>query len=269
MSAPHRSRYRLPAMDCAAEEQLVRMGLDALSGVEHVTIDLAGRTVTVVHDTEPHDLDAAMSDLGLGAELLERGIGDREKAGEADDPRRQRTALRLALAINALFFVGEVTVGLVSGSLGLIADGLDMGADAAVYAISLVAVGGSVARKKRLARTSGVVQLTLASLGLAEVARRLVASEGAPDVRAMIVVSLLALAGNVVTLVLLHRVRSSDVHMQASWIFTANDVKVNGLVIFAAIAVSLTDSAVPDLLAGALIFAIVANGARRILVLSR
>lgn len=269
MSPPHRSRYRVPAMDCAAEEQLVRMGLDLLDGVEHVSIDLSGRTVTVVHDTEPADLDAGMSDLGLGAVLLDRGTGDLETAAAADDPGRQRTALLLALAINALFFVGEVTVGLVSGSLGLIADGLDMGADAAVYAISLVAVGGSVARKKQLARTSGVVQLTLAFLGLAEVVRRLVGGEGAPEVRAMIVVSLLALTGNVVTLVLLHRVRSGDVHIQASWIFTANDVKINALVILAAIAVSVTDSAVPDLVAGALIFAIVANGARRILVLSR
>ena len=53
--------------------------------------------------------------------------------------------------------------------------------------------------------------------------------------------------------------------IQASWIFTANDIKVNALVIVAAIAVSVTDSAVPDLAAGAFIFAIVANGARRIL----
>ncbi len=269
MNPPIFSRYRVPAMDCAAEEQLVRMGLDRLSGVEHVSVDLAGRTVTVVHDAVPDDLDAVMSGLGLGAELLERGTGGRETAAAADDPRRQRTALLLALAINALFFVGEVTAGIVSGSLGLVADGLDMGADAAVYAISLVAVGGSVARKQRLARTSGIVQLTLAFVGLAEVVRRLVGGEGVPDVRAMIVVSLLALAGNVVTLVLLHRVRSGEVHIQASWIFTANDVKVNGLVILAAIAVSLTDSAVPDLVAGALIFAVVANGARRILVLSR
>jgi Co/Zn/Cd efflux system component len=269
MELPNLSRYRVPAMDCAAEEQLVRMGLDRLDGIGHVSVDLTERIVTVVHVAEADDLDQAMSALGLGAELVERGATDGEHASVTDDPRRERTALGIALAINALFFVGEVTVGLVSGSLGLIADGLDMGADAAVYAISLVAVGGSVARKQRLARTSGIVQLTLAFVGLAEVARRLVGGEEPPDVRAMIVVSLLALAGNVVTLVLLHRFRSGEVHLQASWIFTANDVKVNALVILAAIAVSLSDSAVPDLVAGALIFAIVANGARRILALSR
>jgi Co/Zn/Cd efflux system component len=70
-------------------------------------------------------------------------------------------------------------------------------------------------------------------------------------------------------LIVLHRVRSGEVHLQASWIFTANDIKVNALVIAAAIGVSLTDSAVPDLIAGAVIFVVVANGARRILGLSR
>jgi Co/Zn/Cd efflux system component len=57
--------------------------------------------------------------------------------------------------------------------------------------------------------------------------------------------------------------------LQASWIFTANDIKVNGLVIAAAIGVAVTDSAVPDLVAGGIIFVVVANGARRILKISR
>ncbi len=81
--------------------------------------------------------------------------------------------------------------------------------------------------------------------------------------------SALALASNIVTLVVLHQVRSGEVHLQASWIFTANDIKVNALVIAAAIGVIVFDSAIPDLIAGAFIFAVVANGARRILGLSR
>ena len=85
----------------------------------------------------------------------------------------------------------------------------------------------------------------------------------------MIAMSLLALVGNVATLLVLHRVRSGEAHIQASWIFTANDIKVNALVIAAAIAVALTNSPIPDLAAGALIFAVVANGARRIFIISR
>ncbi|HSL74973.1 MAG TPA: cation transporter [Ilumatobacteraceae bacterium] len=262
-----RSSYHLPGMDCGAEEQLVRLALDGLEGVEHVAVDLGHRTVSVHHTGETQHIDAALADLGLGANLVERQAAPDSPQG-ADD-RTERTALAVALAINAVFFVGEATAGLISGSMGLLADALDMGADAAVYAISLVAVGGSQLRKRRLARTSGWLQLGLAALGLVEVVRRFALDEPPPDVRTMIVVSLLALVGNVVALVLLHRVRSADVHIQASWIFTANDVKINLLVIMAAIAVAATDSPMPDLVVGALVFAIVANGARRILRLSR
>jgi Co/Zn/Cd efflux system component len=144
-----------------------------------------------------------------------------------------------------------------------------MGADAAVYAVSLAAVGSLAARKKRYARVSGYLQLGLAVLGLAEVVRRFAVGDELPDPTTMVVVSLLALAGNVAVLVVLRRVRSGEAHLEASWIFTANDVKVNLLVIAAAFGVAATGSAAPDLLAGAVIFAVVANGARRILVLSR
>jgi Co/Zn/Cd efflux system component len=57
--------------------------------------------------------------------------------------------------------------------------------------------------------------------------------------------------------------------LRGSWIFTANDIKVNGLVIAAAFGVIVTDSQIPDLIAGGVVFAVVANGARRILNISR
>ena len=51
--------------------------------------------------------------------------------------------------------------------------------------------------------------------------------------------------------------------------FTVNDIRVNGVVIASAVVVSITDSATPDLIAGATFFVVVANGARRILRLDR
>ena len=77
------------------------------------------------------------------------------------------------------------------------------------------------------------------------------------------------LAGNVAALRILLTARSLEAHMEASRIFTSNDVKVNLLVVAAGALVWATASKVPDLVAGALIFLIVANGARRILALSR
>ena len=42
------SRYRVPAMDCAAEEQMVRMALSTVDGVE--TVRVAGRKITIAAD---------------------------------------------------------------------------------------------------------------------------------------------------------------------------------------------------------------------------
>ena len=260
------SRFHVAGMDCSAEEQLVRMALADVDAVERVDVDLDGRQVMIEHTTATAEVDTVLQSLGLGAEHID---DDSTEIGPAADSRRERNALVAALVINAGFFVGELTVGLISRSMGLVADALDMGSDASVYALSLAAVGTAAARKKRLARMSGYLQVGLATVGLVEVLRRFVVETELPDPTSMVVLSALALAGNIATLVILHRVRSGEAHLQASWIFTANDIKVNGLVIAAAIGVAITDSAIPDLVAGAVIFAVVANGARRILTISR
>ncbi len=254
-------------MDCAAEEQLVRMRLDTVDGVDTVAVSLAEHTVTVGHDTDPEAIEEALRSLRLGTSRLDDGTTAGATTGT--DHRSERRALLIALGINAPFLVVELTAGLIAKSMGLLADSLDMGADAAVYALSLAAVGRPVRRKKRLAATSGYVQLGVAAAGLAEVVRRFVTGSSVPDVTTMVVVSLLAFVGNAATLLILQRVRTGDAHIQASWIFTANDIKVNALVIVAAIGVAVTGRPAPDLIAGALIFLVVANGSRRILQLSR
>jgi Co/Zn/Cd efflux system component len=253
-------------MDCSAEEQLVRMRLQDVTGALEVHVDLDERTVAVVHTGEVGPIADALDELNLGSQAIpERD----DVAPTAVDAPRERRALRIALGINAVFFVGELSAGFVSRSLGLVADSLDMLADASVYALSLAAVGHVVARQKRLAAASGYLQLALAVVGLSEVVRRLITGGELPDTHTMVVVAALALLANLVTLLVLRRARSDAAHFQASWIFTANDIKVNALVIVAAVLVSLSGSALPDLVAGAAIFAVVANGARRILVLSR
>ena len=259
-----RTTFRVAKMDCSAEEQLVRMKLDGLAAA--ILIDLDQRTAIVSHDGDVAEIKTALDSLNLETTQLDTvaGTSEPEKA-EANE----RSVLRIALLINAGFFVAELVAGLLARSMGLVADSLDMLADASVYALSLLAVGGPIQRKKNLAAGSGYLQLGLAALGLMEVTRRFLSDEALPDVTTMIVVSALALAGNVATLLVLKRARSEEAHFQASWIFTANDVKVNALVMVSAIAVAITDNPAADLLAGAAIFVIVANGARRILSLAR
>jgi Co/Zn/Cd efflux system component len=57
--------------------------------------------------------------------------------------------------------------------------------------------------------------------------------------------------------------------MKASWIFTTNDVIANLGVIVGAALVRVSGSAIPDLVVGGIISALVLSGAVRILRLSR
>src|SRR5690554_7923018 len=109
--------------------------------------------------------------------------------------------------------------------MGLVADSLDMLADAFVYGISIYAVGGPLLRKKKVARLAGYFQLLLATLGFLEVLRRFLGTEKLPDFNTMIVVSVLALLANGYCLYLLQKSKNKDeAYMKASLIFTSNDV---------------------------------------------
>ena len=153
--------------------------------------------------------------------------------------------------------------------MGLVADSLDMLADTLVYSMALMVVGGTMLRKKMVARYSGYFQAFLAILGLLEVLRRFFGFVGLPHFQTMIGISVLALIGNGASLYLLQKSRSKEAHMQASMIFTSNDILANLVVIIAGILVYATQSRYPDLVIGVLVFLLVGRGALRILALSR
>ncbi|MBK9597198.1 MAG: cation transporter [Flavobacteriales bacterium] len=176
-----------------------------------------------------------------------------------------RRTLLWVFAINAGFFVVESVVGWLAHSMGLVADGLDMGADAVVYGLSLWAIGKAASVKQRVAHGSGYLQFALAALGFAEVLRRTIVAVDPPEPIAMAVVSVFALAGNLACLYLLRKAKNGEVHMQASWIFTSNDAKVNVGVLAAAGMVALTGARWPDLLIGTFVFVLVLRGAWRII----
>ena len=123
--------------------------------------------------------------------------------------------------------------------------------------------------KKRVARMAGYTQGILAVVGFVEVIRRTVFHAGNPEADMMIGISLLALVANGTSYYLLVRARSSEAHIRASMIFTANDVLINLGVILAGLLVGWLESPVPDLVIGSAIFIIVAWGAGKILALGR
>lgn len=227
--------------------------------------DLSARELAIFHEGELNTINNALGQLGLGSKLIETA----ETELTPPEETKQRRLLWIVLVINFGFFILELTGGFISGSMGLIADSLDMLADALVYSLSLLAVGSTVARKKKVAKWSGYFQVTLAVLGFSEVLRRFFGSEALPDFRIMIGVSVLAVIANGFCLYLLQRSKSREAHMQASMIFTSNDVIINLGVVTAGLLVLRLNSSIPDLIIGAIVFVIVSLGAMRILRLSR
>ena len=258
--------FEIPKMDCASEEQLIRMKLEAIPNVEHMEFDIPGRMLTVLHRGKTDIIENAIIDLNLGGKRLET---DQVEDGSYEKPADQRRLLWTVLAINFAFFAIEMTTGVISRSMGLVADSLDMLADAFVYGLSLFAVGGTLARKKSIAKMAGYFQVTLAIIGFAEVVRRFIGVEQVPDFATMIYVSILALIANGICLYLLQKSKSNEAHMRASMIFTSNDVIINTGVIAAAVLVNVLDSNKPDLIIGSIVFVIVVQGARRILKLGK
>jgi Co/Zn/Cd efflux system component len=247
---------------------MVRIALDGAAGIAELRFDLPGRTLTVLHTGEPDALLARLEPLGYGARLAESVEADPAAVPTAADLAASDAAeggtLRVLLAINAAMFAVEIVAGWLAESTGLIADSIDMLADALVYGLALQAVGKAATAKLRAAHASGLFQALLAAGVLADVLRRF-ATGSQPEPPAMIGVSLLALVANVTCLLLIARHRHGGAHMKASWIFSTNDVLANLGVIAAGALVALTGSRMPDLLIGAAVALLVFTGAVRIL----
>jgi len=263
--------FNLPKMDCAAEEQMVRMALAHIEPPSTLIFDLKNRSLRIVHSGKLSDIQSRLEALRLGAklqsvrELSEDELTQTMKQSDVDHAR-ESYALKWLLAINGTMFSLELIVGWIAQSTGLIADSLDMFADAAVYGLALYAVGRASSLKLRAAHLAGLLQMLLAFSVLGEVVRRFfLGSE--PVSGLMISFGLLALAANIACLIIIHREKDSGAHMKASWIFSANDVIANVGVILAGVLVTWTGSSYPDLVIGFIIGAIVLNGAWRILQL--
>ena len=102
-----------------------------------------------------------------------------------------------------------------------------------------------------------------------EVLRRFLGVERMPDFSTMIIVSVFALIANGICLYLLQKSKSKEAHMQASMIFTSNDVVINLGVIIAGVLVNYLDSNKHDLIIGTIVFVLVIQGAIRILKLAK
>ncbi|MDH5414049.1 MAG: cation transporter [Flavobacteriaceae bacterium] len=259
--------FEIAKMDCPSEENLIRMKLDGISSIAGLDFDIPNRKLTVFHHGKIDQIERSLLELNLGGKKISTKQTEKTVFKENTN---QRKLLWTVLGINFAFFLIEMSTGIISKSMGLVADSLDMLADSFVYGISLFAVGGTLIKKKRIAKLAGYFQITLAIIGFVEVLRRFFGVEKLPDFSTMIIVSVFALIANGICLYILQKSKSKEeAHLKASMIFTSNDVIINLGVIIAGLLVNWLNSSKPDLIIGTIVFVLVIQGAFRILKLGK
>lgn len=165
---------------------------------------------------------------------------------------QERRVLWIALVLNAAMAVSGGIAGWIAHSTGLLADALDMLSDATAYAIGLVAIGRTARFKANAAWLSGSILLVLGIGVLVEVGRRVL--QGAEPLSGwMIGTALLSLVVNVIVLRMLSPLKSGEVHLRATWLFTRADVVANIGVILAGVLVWWLANPYPDYVIGTLI----------------
>jgi cobalt-zinc-cadmium efflux system protein len=177
---------------------------------------------------------------------------------------KQRRVLLIVLVLNLILVVSLLVTGLIANSSGLMANAIDNASDAAVYAISLFAVGRPIHFKRIAATASGVLLLIIVLGILVDAVRRFVTGSE-PIGSTMMIMAVIAAIINLVCVKLLERLGEQDVNVRAAQTFSLNDFVANGGVLLAGILVLWTGQPWPDLLVTLGVVAVVAKGGFEIL----
>jgi Co/Zn/Cd efflux system component len=158
-----------------------------------------------------------------------------------------RRALWAVIAINGIMFGVEMAAGALAGSQALQADALDFLGDTLTYGISLAVLGMSLKARSMAALFKGA---SLALMGLwvfgSTVYQVLIL--GVPNAPIMGGIGFLALAANMLSVVILMRYKDGDANVRSVWLCSRNDAIGNVAVMLAAGAVFISGSAWPDLI---------------------
>lgn len=261
-----RARFSVPEIDCPSEEQTVRMAFQGAPGIRRVLVDLPKREVVIWHNLGQDATEQIAKRIPFRANCVESTpLEEQDEAQLESLPSKdtERRTLFWLLRLNFGMFLVEIGTGVLAQSSGLVADGLDMLADSLVYFLSLLSINLGLSGRVRATRLSAILQGGLGILAFAQAGWRFIYGSE-PEPGWMAGISAVALAVNVTCLMLISRFRTGRMHMQASWIFSANDVIANLSVILAGALVAWTGSRYPDLIVGMGICFIVLRGALKI-----
>lgn len=156
-----------------------------------------------------------------------------------------RRALWIVIVINATMAMVEMTGGLIGQSVALQADALDFIGDAATYGLSLAVIGRSLKVRSMAAIIKGLSLLLLGLWVLGSTIYRVFVLQ-LPDPIVMGAIGVLALAANMVSVLILLRFRDGDANVRSVWLCSRNDAIGNFAVVLAATGVFATQTGWPD-----------------------
>ncbi|WP_417483509.1 cation transporter [Maricaulis sp.] len=158
-----------------------------------------------------------------------------------------RRALIAVIVINAGMFFVEMFAGAAAQSQALKADALDFIADAATYGLSLWVIGKPQRWRANAAliKAASLFVMGVSILALALYRAIFVAQ---PVAELMGGIALLALAANVISVLILMRWRDGDANVRSVWLCSRNDAIGNIAVFVSAGVVWLTHSHWPDII---------------------
>ena len=119
-------------MDGGADEQMVRIALADYNNIAALSFDLPARLLMVYHSNQyVTEISYKLWALGLGAVLQQTEANTQTQLPVSNSAAQQKVLYAL-FGMNAAMLLVELIAGLIASSTGLIADALDMFADAAV-----------------------------------------------------------------------------------------------------------------------------------------
>ena len=158
----------------------------------------------------------------------------------------------------------ELVAGLLSGSVSLLSDSLDMLGDALVYGFSLYVVARGARMKAIAALLKGSIMAAFGLFVLGMAVYKIIVPQ-VPGFEIIGAIGLLALAANAICLFLLWHHREEDINMRSVWLCSRNDIIANISVLLAAVGVWVTHSGWPDIVVGLALAALFLKSAASVL----
>ena len=154
--------------------------------------------------------------------------------------------LWVVVVINGTMFLVESVAGFLADSTALKADALDFLGDAATYAATLLVIGKPLKTRAIVALLKGLSLGAMAIFVLGFSLYRIFVM-GEPDPFTMGAIGFMALAANLISVMLLMKYRDGDSNVRSVWLCSRNDAIGNIAVILAGFGVFTTGTIWPDI----------------------